>query len=345
MSFINWLAQRIGSLIGLKEVARKLEASLKLGQKTAVTFPKEVIASSLSFASTGLLNMFAIQCNLDWVMPFWVNRQYDPACNSYVPATALSTNITHRNWTAIGSSHSTREPIVDPTGLLTPWFDGWSTEFWIGKEGYLIVPSQNTEVKQYLICQCPVVVSQFIKKDLRIRIETFVAAGREEIICNRLHVENLSSQSVKLSLFITIRPYNPEGISPLVSIRYLLMENVFLVNGKLGIFLIEKPARVYCSTWENGDAAFKAFSKEAKSNSHCEHGLATALAEYPVTLDANDAFELEARMLPNPLVWQKELVRRLAERDYTELRFETLDSWKAISSRGTEVSFPEQKNE
>lgn len=52
----------------------------------------------------GLLNSQAIQYNLDWIWPFWVNRQFDPRDESFVPRAFSLThiNLTHRNWTSVG---------------------------------------------------------------------------------------------------------------------------------------------------------------------------------------------------------------------------------------------------
>ena len=40
-------------------------------------------------------------------------------------------NLTHRNWTAIGVPDRDFLPIVDPRGLVTPLWDGWSLDGWI----------------------------------------------------------------------------------------------------------------------------------------------------------------------------------------------------------------------
>src|SRR3972149_10859139 len=111
MGFIQWVIKRLAPLYGFKVALDKFNASFNLGEPTKIKLPKEVVTGGLNFAASGLLNMYAIQCNLDWIMPFWVKRQYDPASGSYVPGTVLSTNLTHRNWTAIGTTTSDREPV------------------------------------------------------------------------------------------------------------------------------------------------------------------------------------------------------------------------------------------
>ena len=81
----------------------------------------------------GLINTKAIQHNLDWVWPYWVERQFDPNDPSFMPRAFSIThiNLTHRNWTALGLPECAAMPLVDPRGLITPHFDGWSLDFWI----------------------------------------------------------------------------------------------------------------------------------------------------------------------------------------------------------------------
>lgn len=345
MSVIQWILKRLAAHFGMKSAYDKINASFKLGEPTDIQFPKEAIATSINFASTGLLNMFAIQCNLDWVMPYWVNRQYDPESDSYVPGNVLSTNLTHRNWTAIGGTNSDREPIVDPTGLVTPWFDSWSVEYWVGKNNYLIVPARNTEVYQYLVKQLPFVVSQFIKKDVRIRTEAFVAGTEDEVIFNSISMENLESVPVTLSLFAAIRPYNPEGISPLYNIEYNKEKNLFLIDGNAALILTSKPSRVYCSNWKQGDCSFKAFSPAEKHNISCKKGLATAMAEYKITLKPGQVREMNVRALTKAINLKSLDIRLISEPSYQDMRSRTITEWESIVSRGTTLKVPYQKME
>ncbi|MBN1799385.1 MAG: hypothetical protein JW822_12460 [Spirochaetales bacterium] len=345
MGVVQWMLKRLAAHFGIKAAYDKINASFKLGEPTDIQFPKEAVATSINFASSGLLNMFAIQCNLDWVMPYWVNRQYDPNSNSYVPGNVLSTNLTHRNWTAIGGTDSDREPVVDPTGLVTPWFDSWSVEYWVGKNDYLLVPARNTEVYQYLVKQLPFVVSQFIKKDVRIRTEAFVADRQEEIICNSISLENLESVPVTLSLFTTIRPYNPEGISPVYNIEYDKEKNIFLIDGNAALILVSKPSRVYCSNWKQGDCSFKAFSSAVCHKISCNKGLATAMAEYKITLKPGQVREMDVRSLTTAKKLKPPAIRVIAKPSYHDLRSQTIAEWESIVNRGTHFKVPYQKME
>ncbi|MBN1698255.1 MAG: hypothetical protein JW881_12135 [Spirochaetales bacterium] len=344
MGIRSFFLKKLAEHYGLIDALKRIDASFKLGESTEIAIPKEIAAISVDVASRGLLNMFAIQCNLDWVLPYWVQRQYDEAGTSYVPGTVLSINLTHRNWTAIGALDSEREPIVDPTGLLTPWYDSWSTDFWVGKKGYLVVPSKNQEVYQYLVKQLPIVVSQFVKKDLRIRTKVFVHKheGRQ-IISNSISVENLDTQNVSVSIFVNIRPYNPEGISLVHRIEYDEERNIFSVDGNDGLFLLDKPDRVYCSNQDDGDTSWEAFSDRGRTAVSCKHGLASAFAEYRLDLEAGEVKEIEVRATAAPAP-SRTVDRTLIDiLPYQEIKRRVITEWEHRLAKSIRIRLPYQK--
>ena len=82
-------------------------------------------------------------------------RQFDPEDVSFVPRAFSLThiNLTHRNWTAVGLPCGGETPIVDPAGLVTPFFDGWSVDAWVvydrGSERIPdLIPSRSREIAQ-----------------------------------------------------------------------------------------------------------------------------------------------------------------------------------------------------
>src|SRR5690606_37430307 len=80
-------------------------------------------------------------------------RQYDPSGDSFIPRafSASHINLTHRNWTAIGYPDSEQLPLVDPRGLLTPLYDGWSLDAWIlMKDGRCLLPSTTMNCSQQM---------------------------------------------------------------------------------------------------------------------------------------------------------------------------------------------------
>ena len=343
MSFLLSLAKRFAKLYGMDSALERLDESFRLGISSDIQVPKEIAAEALEFASRGLLNMNAIQPNLDWVMPYWVNQQYSAASGSYVPGTVLSTNQTHRNWTAVGCIDSEREPIVDPTGLLTPWFDGWSVEYWVRKRNYLIVPSRNDDIYQYLVRQLPIVVSQFIKKDLRLRMEAFASRiDGEEFLFDALDLVNLESTPADCEVYISLRPYNPEGISVIRSIRYDRETRLFMVNGSPALYLPAEPDRVFCSNRREGDVSFAVGEGESRDSIDCSQGLATAFARFDLSLAPSEAHRIECRATLRP---KSKIRGELYAVGYQECKNECVEEWSRVMRRGMNVALPYQKLE
>ena len=118
----------------------------KFAQPSEVQEPIELVRAGVLFHARGIVNAKAIQHNLDWVWPYWVERQFDPDDISFIPRSfSLShINLTHRNWTALGLPELPIYPIVDPRGLVTPVQDGWSIDFWLlDPAGKALVPSRT----------------------------------------------------------------------------------------------------------------------------------------------------------------------------------------------------------
>ena len=109
----------------------------RFAQPSEVAEPIELLRAGVVFHARGLMNTRAIQHNLDWIWPYWVERQFEPKDCSFIPRAFSIThvNLTHRNWTAVGLPDYEEMPIVDPRGLVTPFMDSWSLDGWIVKIG------------------------------------------------------------------------------------------------------------------------------------------------------------------------------------------------------------------
>jgi hypothetical protein len=114
-------------------------------QPSEVGEPIELLRAGVVFHARGLINSRVMQHNLDWVWPYWIERQFDPRDPAFIPRAFSIThvNLSNRNWTAIGYPDCDALPIVDPRGLLTPHLDGWSLDAWIiGDDGRRLLPSR-----------------------------------------------------------------------------------------------------------------------------------------------------------------------------------------------------------
>ena len=124
----KYVAQSQGFIDPIKLYARLQN----FAQPSEVAEPIELLRAGVIMHARGLINSRAIQHNLDWVWPYWVKKQFNPLDNSFVPRAFSIThiNLTHRNWSAIGLPGLDEVPIVDPRGLVTPFWDSWSLGRW-----------------------------------------------------------------------------------------------------------------------------------------------------------------------------------------------------------------------
>ncbi|MEI8350539.1 MAG: hypothetical protein WCI77_10365 [Candidatus Omnitrophota bacterium] len=170
----------------------------------------------------GLINSLAIQNNLDWIWPYWVECQYDPENEAFIPRSFSLTqiNLTHRNWTALGIPDGAEFTLVDPRGLVTPYYDSWSVDTWIvPDEGDPLIPSRSPDVSQKLCLDGNLcIITESSLNQLKLRLEAQVIGSAQAPICQ---VKITGSAGMKAQLVVSLRPYNPEGVSFINSIALL----------------------------------------------------------------------------------------------------------------------------
>ena len=54
-----------------------LDGLTNIGQPGTVMFPTELLEQGLSLVLSGLSNTLATQSNLDWVWPYWLEKQME----------------------------------------------------------------------------------------------------------------------------------------------------------------------------------------------------------------------------------------------------------------------------
>jgi len=124
------------------------------GRPSPVFFPPELIDQGLGLALTGLTNSFAFQGHAAWALPWWAEQQVRPDSDSFIPSgvNVLTVNLTHRNWTTVGSAGAPWKAMVDPCGMLTPRAFGPSWMASVGLDGATWIPSrlQAGQIEQSL---------------------------------------------------------------------------------------------------------------------------------------------------------------------------------------------------
>jgi hypothetical protein len=255
----------------------------RFGQPSEVLAPTELLRATAVLHARGLLNAQVIQHNLDWIWPYWVNRQFDPASGSFVPRAFSLThiNLTHRNWTAVGLPHSEHTPLVDPAGLVTPFWDGWSLDAWIiAKDGQTLIPARLEEVSQRLDCEGNLrVITEASCGELSLRSEVEVSLDNGVPVCK---VTFSARSPVAADLVVSVRPYNPEGVSLISDIAQLKDKPGWIINRCHTVLLSARPRHYALSNFHQGDVYHRIDGAPVADHIHCPMEMATAAAVFPL---------------------------------------------------------------
>jgi len=283
--FVRHAARRYGVL----DPATLLARVRRFAQPSEVQEPIELLRAGIIFHARGLVNAKAIQHNLDWVWPFWVERQFNPTDPSFVPrAFSFShINLTHRNWTAVGLPDIPVFPIVDPRGLVTPLHDGWSLDFWIITDsGTRLLPSKlgDDQVVQQLIMGSSLKVETVCHHHaLRMKLTT-------EMVPNPGALPELQT-TVKAKaneagwLVVAVRPYNPEGVQFIDHITMDSGGEAFQVNEKTSVRMDQQAEAHRTAHYAEGDVYLDLHATREQTDIKCAVGMATAAALFRLEPD------------------------------------------------------------
>ncbi len=286
--FLPWkfLVKHAARRYGVLDPASFLARMRRFSQPSEVAEPLELLRAGIVFHARGLVNAKAIQHNLDWVWPYWVERQFNPRDPSFVPrAFSFShINLTHRNWTAVGLPGVPAYPIVDPRGLVTPLHDGWSLDFWIvtEKTRRRLLPSKldDSAVKQQLLLEPTLTVFTQIEKDaLQLELETrmILHEGKPEV-CTEVRATADEDGWV----VVAVRPYNPEGVQFIHRIEMESCGTAFHVNGESSVKLGEEPDSLRMAHYAEGDVYLDLPGSSEQREVSCDTGMATAAALFRI---------------------------------------------------------------
>ncbi len=257
----------------------------QFSQPSEVQEPIELIRAGVVFHARGLVNTKVLQNNLDWVWPYWVSRQFDPADPSFLPrAFSFShVNLTHRNWTALGLPGSRHYPIVDPRGLITPLLDGWSLDWWwLPEDGDPVYPSRRDSGEQRMEMGEELrVVTEIPFADGNALISVATVARRTGATEPVLELTASLRQPAAGRLVLAVRPANPEGVS---FIDHLTAEGSTLcVNDDAPVRLDPAPDHWSTSQYKLGDVSRRLETRAEQPTRRCDAGLVTAAAVYELS--------------------------------------------------------------
>ncbi|MCK9275169.1 MAG: hypothetical protein M0P57_08770 [Syntrophales bacterium] len=288
----------------------------------------ELLRAGFAFHTRGLINTRAIQHNLDWIWPYWVEKQFNPADASFLPRAYSLThvNLTQRNWTAVGQPDLPLYPLADPRGLITPLYDGWSVDFWIYREqGEWLIPSRQSNAEQHL---------EF-SPDLSV-ITRCCARGSE--LAWRLKLNSVQKPSAVIEikgasegqafLAVSLRPYNPEGIQFIETITYDEANRLWVVNGKTSVILSETPDKILFSNYEHGDVVHRFMEHHWERSVECPVGMATSSALFKLKKGG-----------PREIIVRISLDKDMKEQYLRQPK--SLPDWQSVTAKAASLKIPD----
>ncbi|HET9442031.1 MAG TPA: hypothetical protein VFO65_01840 [Acidimicrobiales bacterium] len=282
-SLKSWALRRaMGRLRITDDIVGHLTTFQRLGETVEVELPTELLPVGARTVFRAVRTRAATQLAAGWIWPYWLERQLDPRSPAFVARGHLPvlTNVTSRNWTAVGTVASDQKAIVDPRGLLTPWFDGWSLDWWIGADDRWHVPSRDAAVRQSLVQDTPVVETTMRVPGGDAVHRAYAVAGEHPWAV----VEITNRSPAPFAVALAVRPYNPEGLA--VVERIGLLDRTVVVDGRPALVLPRRPARMAASTFHEGDSAEVVMAGDAAehfpADHRCDAGLAQAAFVFPL---------------------------------------------------------------
>ncbi len=288
MSWMKWLPWRhlvknVAHRHGFLDPIALLGKLHSFAQPSEVGEPIELLRAGVVFHARGLINSRVIQHNLDWIWPYWVERQFDPEDVAFIPRAFSIThiNLSNRNWTAIGQPDVEELPVVDPRGLLTPFHDGWSLDTWLlADDGRCLLPSRSKTARQrqeFADGPCVITDSEVNGLTLTSRSRVSVENGRP--VCEMVVTARSETSG---SLVLSLRPANPEGVSFIHQVRLSEQRDAWAVNGRRAVFFSRPAERHHVSDYRQGDVCMHLQDEEQQTEGQCEVGMTTAAALFPV---------------------------------------------------------------
>lgn len=294
--FLPWkfFIKRAARHYGVMDPAMLMARMRRFAQPSEVAEPLELLRAGIVFHARGLVNSKAIQHNLDWVWPFWVERQFNPDSVSFVPrAFSFShINLTHRNWTAVGTADLPLYPIVDPRGLVTPLHDGWSLDFWVVSDSGQLLPSQLEDgaVRQRLHLEPELEVATRCKHG-GMSLDLATRMALEEGAAPKALTRVRAVSAKEAWLVVAVRPYNPEGVQFIHRIAADASRKTLRVNDEADIRFGTPAEGFRMAHYAEGDIYLNLTDGNEQTQVQCEVGMATAAALF--RLEAGHPRDLE----------------------------------------------------
>lgn len=345
----------------LARAFRLLRATSRLGVPGALPGPPQLLPASARVLAQGYLNRFAMPLLREWLLPAWMRQQSDPSSPLFTPRSVvnLMVNQTARNWTALGipgHDHPV-ESLVDKWGLLTPVPGGPSFDWWVDVEGAAgtMSPGMRSDVVQRLQGDLPVVVTAYEANGLRVSSEAWMLPLPEgDWAAMQVVLFNIADVRLSGTFSFALRPYNPEGISPIYSLAY--DGTTLVVDGRPGPLTWPAP-----DGWALSDIGSDLFNLGPGATSEQRNltdarGFAHGVLRYKFNIEPWEEaeflafFPVHERQTPNPQRVAPKLfavpqlqMRQPDSHYYSRAKASTTLAWRELLDGGMRISLPHRE--
>lgn len=279
--------------------------------------------------------------------PIWAKSQLDPNSSRYLP-TGLDrafNNFQNRNWTVLSLPEVGVSAIVDPNGLVVPHPNSWSIEVALKTAGAFVPGSQMTPITQIFIPNQNAIKTKYTSAPIQIE-HTVSLVGADEassVLNGSVTVKNTGSSTQSVSVWLTINPFNQEGVAPIKTIQYL-SEKGFIVDHQVGLLFKRKPDNILCikGTDQPLDSALNEWQMILSCK--CPNGAATGAVEFKLDLEPNQSETLNydapahapSAMLPilrtaAPKVYQSIIQNKINDYMFDIARFDQTDRLNTLA--------------
>jgi len=290
----RYLVRRVAQAHGFLDPITVMARLQRFSQPAEVAEPVELLRAGVLFHARGLINSKVIQHNRDWVWPYWAERQFDPRDAAFIPRAFSIThvNLSHRNWTAVGLPDIDSLPIVDPRGLVTPLWDGWSLDVWVMDEsGAVLLPSRAAQAEQVLELDPLYVATEIAEPGRRVTTRVDMTQDGGVPTC-RIRVDGYSETAGWL--VVSLRPCNTEGVSLIHRAHLDDTRHAWRIDDKAEVRFSDRVERHHVSDYHAGDVFIHLRDAEDTVSGTCDVGMVTAAAMF--RLEAGTARHLTVRV-------------------------------------------------
>jgi hypothetical protein len=175
-------------------------------------------------------------------------------------------------------------PIVDPRGLLTPFFDGWSLDGWIlTEDGRSLLPSRSASSVQRLnLGESLTVKTEMHQNNLSLITHAEVQLENDTPTC-RMRLK--ACADTKAWAIVALRPYNPEGVSFIHEIALSPDRTTWAIDGRCALEFSAPVDLHHVSRYRKGDVYSHLRDLTEKNRVKGDAGMATAAALFKLEPD------------------------------------------------------------